>query len=118
MGARRRASLLLPLLLLLLQAAACVSELHHGAQPVAVPVADESGQGVDARDSVVSISVTGVEHEVRCRRQQAARCAALCWGAADEGCRLLRRRRCTRTGMPRAQLMTRRLPTPRRASAT
>ena len=83
MGARRRASLLLLPLLLLLQAAACVSELQDGAQPVA----DESGQGVAARDSVVSISVTGVEPEVRCRRQQAARQAALCCGAADKGCR-------------------------------
>ena len=64
MFARRRfAPPLLLLLLLLLQAVHSTSELHINEQPE--PAADESGQGVDARNSVVGISVTGVEPEVR-----------------------------------------------------
>ena len=63
MVARRRVVLPLLLLLLLLQAVAhSTSELHFGEQPVP---ADESGPGVDARNSVVGISVTGVDPEVR-----------------------------------------------------
>ena len=60
MFGRRRAALLL---LVLLQAAHCVGEPHSSEQRQRA--ADEGGQEIDARDSIVGISATGVEPEVR-----------------------------------------------------
>jgi len=63
---RRVAPPLLLLLLLLVQGVAHgTSESHIISNEQPVPAADESGEGVDARNSVVGISVSGVEPEVR-----------------------------------------------------
>ena len=63
---RRVAPPLLLLLLLLVQGVAHgTSESHIISNEQPVPAADESGEGVDARNSVVGISMSGVEPEVR-----------------------------------------------------